>query len=247
MNTMDTVRAALLAWPQCRLDGGTVVVPTQCLYPSNGVVNVYVDGRESEFVVHDNGEAFDQLHAVGGYEAAPYPLIAGIVRRRGLSVSDAKSIFVKDIKPDALAAAIALVANASKEAAEHLIARMRPGARRPLTDEVEAILNLRFPARWRREELYLGASTKPHRFDYVINLDDHRKILMDIVKPEASSINATVVAHLDVANAHPKGLLHRAVFDDQDKWSAENLSLLRVATTPVPLSAANDALMRLAA
>ena len=44
MNALVSVEEALAGWPKPRFDGESVVVPTLCLYPSNAVVNVYVDG-----------------------------------------------------------------------------------------------------------------------------------------------------------------------------------------------------------
>jgi hypothetical protein len=247
MNMLDAVRSALLGWPAPVASGSTVIVPTHCLYPSNGIVNVYVEGGRELFLVHDDGGAFDQLHSVGGYEAAPMSIIRNAVRRKGLGVSDSRAIFAKDIPLDGLAGAIALVANGSQDAAHHLVNRLRPLARRTLTEEVETILDLKFPSRWKREEAHVGASNKQHRFDYAVSLKNDVKLLMDIVKPEASSINAAVVAHLDVRNAHPTGLVHRVIYDDRDNWSSENLSLLGVGATPIPVSVANQVLERLAA
>ena len=247
MSTLDAVRAALLEWPTASVVGPSVVVPTHCLYPSNGIVNVYVEEGRELFLVHDDGGAFDQLHAAGGYEASPMSIIRNAVRRKGLAVSDNRAIYAKDVPREGLVGAIALVANASQDAAHSLISRMRPMARRVLTEEVETILDLRFPSRWKREEAHIGYSNKQHRFDYAVSLKNDSTLLMDIVKPEASSINAAVVAHLDVQRAKPKGLVHRVIFDDEDKWSSENLSLLGVGAVPIPMSVANQVLERLAA
>ena len=247
MTTVDTVRAALAGWPAPRLDAGSVVVPTHCLYPSNGIVHVYVEGGLREFVVHDNGDAYDQLHSMGGHEPVPGHLIRAVVRQNGLLVSDRHSIYLKDVDEAGLAGAIALVANGAKEAAEYLISRHRPAPRRPIKDELEAILTLRFPTLWRREEVFLGGSNKQHRFDYTVDLGRKGKLLMDIAKPEPSSINAAVVAHLDVRQGKAEHLVQRIVFDDHDHWTSENLSLLGVGAIPIPLSVANDALARLAA
>lgn len=247
MNTLEAVRTALLEWPSPRMAGSIVVVPTHCLYPSNGIVNVYVEGGRELFLVHDDGGAFDQLHSVGGHEAAPMSIIRNSVRRKGLGVSDNRAIYAKDVPLNGLGAAICLVANGSQDAAHHLVSRLRPMARRTLTEEIETILDLRFPSRWKREEAHVGASNKQHRFDYAVTLKTDVKLLMDIVKPEASSINAAVVAHLDVQRAQPIGLVHRVIYDDQDNWSSENLSLLGVGATPIPVSVVNQVLERLAA
>ena len=247
MNALDHVQAALAGWPHPGFDGPTVVVPTLALYPSNGIVHVFVDGNEREFVVHDRGGAMDQLHSTVGMEATPLHMVYGTARRRGVSVARNGSLFIKKVQPTDLAGAIAIVSSASAEVAAHLIEHFRPMPRRPLSDEVEVILDTRFPSKWRKEAPIPGKSLKQHRFDYTVSLSNEQLLLMDIVKPEASSVNAAVVAHLDVEQARPYAYVHRVIYDDREKWPAEALALLRVGATPLPLSAANDALSRLAA
>ena len=247
MIALAAIESAMASWPKPRIDGTTVVVPTHCLYPTNHIVNVYIEEAEREFTVHDNGEALDQLRAMGGHEPAPGYLIRAAVRRDGLSVSEGYRIFAPNVRIDGLAGAVALVANAARDAADLLIAHHRPLPRRPLSQELEAILDVQFPSLWRKEEAIVGQSNKHHRFDYTIAVDHNRKILLDIAKPDASSINAAVVANLDVRTAHPNAFIQRIVYDDADSWSAENLSLLRVGAPPIALRVANDHLSRLAA
>ena len=225
----------------------TVVVPTHCLYPTNHIVNVYVEAGQSQFLVHDNGEALDQLRAMGGHEPYPGALMRAAVRRDGLKVGETYRIFAPAVSVDGLEGAIALVANAARDAAIMLISRHRPMPRRPLGEELEAILNIQFPALWRKEEVLVGESNKHYKFDYTVALRNKEKLVIEIANPDASSINAAVVANLDVRNANPSGLIQRIVYDDHEKWPAESLRLLRVGAPPLALSAANEALRRLAA
>jgi hypothetical protein len=169
-----------------------------------------------------------------------------VVRKDGLSVSDLHRIYVSGVPVDGIEGAISLVANASRDVADFLVSRYRPSPRRPLGEELEAILNLRFPALWRKEEVFVGQSDKQYRFDYSVALPNNRKLVLETVKPDASSINAAVVANLDVHNAHPE-LIQRIVYDDTEKWPVESLRLLRVGAQPLALSGANEALKRIAA
>jgi hypothetical protein len=210
-------------------------------------VNVYVEAGATHFLVHDNGEALDQLRAMGGHEPYPGAVLRAAARRDGLKVSEAYRIFASAVPLEGLESAIVLVANVARDAADMLIARHRPMPRRPLGEELEAILNIQFPALWRKEEMLIGESNKHYRFDYAVTLPSKEKLVIETVNPDASSINAAVVAHLDVRNANPRGLIQRIVYDDHDKWPAESLRLLRVGAPPLALSAANDALRRLAA
>jgi hypothetical protein len=242
----EAVMQALARWPLPRVEGNAVVVPTHCLYLTNHIVQVHVEGGEGTFVVHDNGGAIDQLRAMGGHDDHPLALMKSVARRDGLKVSDLHRIYTSGVSVDGLEGAISLVANASRDAADVLVARYRPTPRRPLGEELEMILNLRFPALWRKEEVIVGQSNKQYRFDYSVVLPQNRKLILDTVMPDASSINAAVVANLDVRNAHPT-LVQRIVYDDEDKWPVESLRVLRVGAPPIALSGVNDALQRLAA
>jgi hypothetical protein len=66
------------------------------------------------------------------------------------------------------------------------------------------------------------------------------------VSPEASSINAAVVAHLDVKRANVPNVVRRIVYDDEEKWKAEDLSLLSVGAPVVPFSRAREVPKRVA-
>lgn len=246
MTALSSVEAALRAWPSPRFDGVSVVVPTFCLYPTNAVVNVFIDGSDREFVVHDRAGAIEQFHATLGMESVPKSLIYGTARRRGVTVAKDGALFVRKVTADELSGAIALVANASTDVAHHLIDYYRPAPRQNLSEEVEAILDTSFPSQWRKEEAFVGQSTKMHRFDYSVKLDG-RQLLIDLVKPDASSVNAAVVAHLDVEKAEPRAFLHRVIYDDREKWPTASLALLRVVAVPIARSSAPEAFARLAA
>ena len=63
---------------------------------------------------------------------------------------------------------------------------------------------------------------------------------------DPSSINARVVANIDVKLAKYEKLDQRIVYDDGENWSADDLSLLQVGNTPVvPFSKAADVIGRL--
>jgi hypothetical protein len=228
------------------MEGNAAVVPTLCLYPTNHVVQVHVEGGQDSFVVHDNGGAMDQLRAVGGYDEHPFTLMRSVVRRDGLQVSDLHRIYVSNVRLEGLESAISLVANASRDVADYLVSRFRPAPRRPLGEELEVVLNLRFPALWRKEEVFVGQSKKQYRFDYSVALSNDRKLIIETVKPDPSSVNAAVVANLDVHNANP-ALIQRIVYDDGEKWPVESLRLLRVGAPAIALSGVNEALQSIAA
>ena len=72
-------------------------------------------------------------------------------------------------------------------------------------------------------------------------------MVLDVVSREASSINAALVAHLDIKNANIRSIEQRIIYDDEDKWSSADLNLLRIGAIPIPFSQAASVFERLAA
>jgi len=246
MTVLETVIASMARWPEIREQDGRVLVPTHCIYPSNGVVTVVVEGGASHFRVHDDGAALEELDATGGIVTYPIAIMRSATRQQGLEVSDAGVIFSPLVGVDDLPAIISLIANGSKEAAHRLIDRMTPRPRRNFRLELEKLLELEFGHITLRRSSAVSGLHKPHRFDYVVHISEQRKLLLDAVTPEASSINAAVVAHLDVKQAQLPNVIQRIVYDDEEKWRAEDLSLLSVGAPAVAFSQAREVLKRVA-
>lgn len=246
MSVLEIVKAALHKWPEPRVGDRGVSVPTHCLYPSNSVVKVVVEGGEGQFVVDDNAGAIEELDSVKAAPRNSAGLVARIVRPLGLQVSERGAIFSSGVALSELEATIVLVANASKSAAEYLLDVVKP-PRRNLRSVVEHILEKEFKSKWTRDSKVVGASNKQHKFDYVVQLKGDRQLLLDVVSPEANSINSAVVAHLDVHQGHDEKLEQRIVYDDQQSWSTSDLALLKVGARAVPLSRLEQALDMLAA
>jgi hypothetical protein len=247
MTVYDAVLAAVAEWPKASQDENRVIVPTQCLYPSNGVVGVVVEGGADTFSVHDDGAALEELDSAGGTVAYPIAVMRSATRRLGVEVSDAGVIFAPLAVRADLTATIMIVANASKYAAHRLIDSMRPRPRRNFRLELERLLETEFGRVMLQRASAIPGAHKPHKFDFVVQVGERRRLLLDGVSPEASSINAAVVAHLDVKQANVPNLVQRIVYDDEEKWKAEDLSLLSVGAPVVPFSRAREVLKRVAA
>lgn len=74
-----------------------------------------------------------------------------------------------------------------------------------------------------------------------------RKLIVDPVSNDASSINARVVANLDVKANEDPNIIQRIVYDDEDDWSPADLNLLQVGAIAVPFSRSGEVIERLAA
>jgi hypothetical protein len=248
MTQLVTVTGCITGWPQAREEDGRVFVPTHCLYPSNGVVVVVVEGGVAQFRVHDDAGALDELESAGGRVSSTFNVMRSVIRRQGLEVADSGAIISPFVSADELAATITLVANASKEVAHRLIDSMRPPPRRDFRAELERLLKRQFGIiPLRRHAAVIGSSNKQHRFDYAVQIGEQRQLLLDAVMPESTSINAAVVAHLDVKQAKLPNVIQRIVYDDGEMWSAADLNLLQVGAPAVAFSQASEVLKRIAA
>jgi hypothetical protein len=237
----------MVSWPQAIAEGERILVPTHCLYPSNSAVTVVVEGGRHEFLVHDDAGALDELTAAGACFTRIDGLVRQIVRAQGLEISENGIIHSRIVNTRELAATIVLIANASKEAAHELLSRFKPRMRRNFRAELGQLLELRFPKLVSRDVPIVGASNKPHKFHHAVRLGGERQLLIDAVIHEASSINAAVVANLDVRNLRYPNIEQRIIYDDSEAWAAADLNLLRVGAPAVPFSRAPEVLDRIAA
>lgn len=242
MTLLMTVTEAMKGWPSLVERRGSVVVPTHCLYPSNGVVRVYVSGGANTFKVHDNGGArsSDDMH-----------ILRSVARAQGLETTPDGTIISPFVEISQLAGRVVLVANASKEAAHSLVVRSRGLPKRDFREALAGLIDLE-RAQGRLVEVthrrvVIGASNKPHKFDFDIALPGQRRLLLDAVIREPFSINAVLVANLDVKQAALPNTIQRIVYDDSDQWDAADLNLLRLSATVVGISRLRPTLERMAA
>jgi hypothetical protein len=249
MSTAEAVSRALLTWPSPLDENGQTHIPTHCLYPSNSSVTVSVAGGIGSFFVNDGWGAIEEVSSAGAtFPAADAAnIVRYLVTGYGLSIDDTGLIKADRVTEPELLPTVVLVANASKDAASELLSRFRPRLRRNLKAELAKMLEIHFPKHVRKNQIIVGASNKPHRFDNVVRLTGERQLVLDIVTREASSINAALVAHLDVRNVLNPNIEQRIIYDDEERWSAADLNLLKIGAPLVPFSRAPEVLERLAA
>lgn len=246
MTGLDVLRDSILAMSSIEPIDDGFTVATHCLYPSNAVVRVSVHGREREFIVTDEGGATDEAASMNLRLQGSIPLIAPIVRRQGLKFQKGV-IFSPPLPAEAVGPAVLLVANASKEAAYRLLDHLRVAVTRNFRQALTELLQRTFHQELRHDLPIIGASNKPHKFDHVVELAGGRRLLIDPVSRESTSINARVVANLDVRNAGNSDIIQRIIFDDHEKWPAADLNLLQIGAPVVPFSQTSDVLVRLIA
>jgi hypothetical protein len=243
MTPYEIIRSAIADVFKCTQEPDAIRVLTQCMYPSNAFVQVVVHGGANTFVVSDDGGALRELDAVGVEPSDPPRALVQLVSSQGLRLIDGV-IRTPNCTGDELPVAIALVANASKEAAEWLFGHTKIKRNRNFREVVSNFLRTRYDHRVVHETL-VGKSNKAHKFDNLIRLENGRRLIVDAVVNDPASINSRVVANLDIRSAEYEGLEQRIVYDDDDEWRPEDLSLLQVGATVVAFSKVNDVLGRL--
>jgi hypothetical protein len=240
----DVVRHAIAASIRITFDGEHAWAETQCLYPSNASVIVRIAGGTSTFHVSDNAGAVHEAYSCGIPADKAKDAVTRIARNQGLLFGN-DEILSPPVEVDALGAAAVLVANASQEAAHWLLSHVKVRAPRNFRQELADLLIRSFRDELRHNQPIVGASNKTHRFEHVIALANGSKILIDPVVNEASSINARVVANLDIRNANIPHTEQRIVYDDLEDWKASDLSLLQIGAPIVPFTSAHGVIERL--
>lgn len=236
MNCPPFIREALSQFTVCIDEGGRIAVPTQCLYPSNGVVTVFITGGPHECIVSDEGGAMEEITSHGLEIRNPEPYLRPFYAPRGLHVTDSK-IHTGPIPTDALATAISLVATTASVAAFFAVRTFKHRARRDLRRELRELLEARFSRSHVKEEIHLnGASGRNYRFEFMVDIGKNRNLVLDSVFPEATAINTRTIAHFDLAQAKNPLFVQRMVYDQADDWTAADINLLQMAAELVPFA-----------
>lgn len=228
-----------------KLVGDDVIVTTHCMYPSNGLVKVTLRGGDATVVASDEGAATGEALSAGVVVRDYDRSLTSLIKDQGLIIRDGV-IYSPRMPIEAAPLAVLLVANASQEAARWLYEHTKVRRSRDFRAMLSDFLKKKFDDRVSHNAVVVGHSNKPHKFANVILLDD-RKIIIDPVSNDASSINSRVVANLDVKAMENPLITQRIVYDDEDGWTAADLNLLQVGAPAVPFSRASEVIERLAA
>jgi hypothetical protein len=204
---------------------------THCLYPNNSYVRVLVMGSGKSYMVSDDGGAINEaINAGANIKFLSKPTLKKI-ENLGLHFKDG-AILTPFVDISNLISAINIVANTSKSIADSIFESYKINSSIKFKSLIKDILKDRFGNV--KEEKFTGSSNKPHTFEAVISLANGAKLLIDPVSKDADSVNARVIANLDVKNADHPNIIQRIIYDDShDIWNNEDLSLLSVSGVPV--------------
>ncbi len=219
-------------------------VTTHCLYPSNGLVRVVVRVSGTTATVSDDRAALNEAQSAGLNIAMSDSRLRHVVLPYGATISNG-TVFI-DTSVSSAGAAIVFVANASRAVAEWLYTHMHIRPSRDFRMLLTDLLERKFESLVHRD-VEIAGKYKKHTFANLVALPDGRRLLVDPVVPDASSVNSRVVAHLDVRNLNDETLEQRLIYDEADNWDSSNLSLLSIGANAIPFSRSEETLERIAA
>ena len=241
----ETLRAELGRIATCDATGFGVCVTTHCMYPSNGLVQVFVRGGSSWAVVSDDGGALSEVMSAGIPNIPAEGYINRYISSQGLTISEGV-ISSPRVPIEAAAMAVMLVANAAKEVAQWIYDNAKLKRVRDFRKILADFLEKKFEERCEHDATIAG-EFKEHRFANVITFRSGSRLIIDPVWNDASSINSRVVANLDVKAAKNPLIQQRIVYDDEDEWMPADLNLLSIGATVVPFSRSYEVIERIAA
>jgi hypothetical protein len=247
MNLKEIIANGIAPFSQYRELENGVSLSTHCLYPSHASVQVFVRGAGDSFYVSDGGGAIRDAETSGAVLGKSDTKFLKLIQKQGLVMKNGV-VGTEAIPIDMVPAAVLLVANASKEVADFIFSTWRVAKARDFKELVREYLVKEFPRFAVKEERLIGESHKPHAFESVVHLPSGRRLIVDPVLRDSNSINARVVANLDIHLAKLDGVMQRIVYNDADGWPANDLSVLDFSRVPrFAFSKANEALRPLLA
>lgn len=220
-------------------------VTTQCMYPSNGLVQVTVRGGAQTIMASDEGGALGEALSAGIPKRRDSALMH-LVKDQGLLIEHG-IIFTPRMPLEAAPLAVLLVANASQEVARWLYDNTKLKRPRNFKALLAEFLNRRFRDQVSHDATIVGQSTKTHKFANIVSFGDGRRLIVDPVSNEPGSVNARVVANLDVKAIGDPLLYQRIVYDEEEQWKTSDLNLLQVGGTVVRFSQSAEVIERIAA
>jgi hypothetical protein len=218
-------------------------ITTQCLYPSNGLVRVYVRLNATTATVSDDRGALNEVQSAGLDISVKDRSLAHLVTPYGLAISNG-TIFAANVSLDAIAGTSILVANASKSVADWMYSHLRVRRNRDFKALLANLLERNFDPILHRNVEIAGLN-KFHQFANVLSFPGGRRLLIDPVGNEPASYNSRIIANLDVKALQDRSIDQRIVYDDEEHWPADNLNLLSMGAIAVPFSRSQEVLKRL--
>ena len=245
MSTLDLMEL-MASWPLITRTENGVMVHTHCLMPSGTTVNVLVQPGTGGVIACDFGAAYKEAISHGVSPTEHERTISQRLKAKGLHLNGGQ-IVAPQVGLDEAPMAVVLVANAAREIADYLLDAPKPTTREPVASVVSKILRTKYARFVPTANIAVcGKSDKKYTFENALVLPG-RKLLFDAVLNNPASINAKTLNNLDIRKRGDPAIIQHIVFDDQEKWTHDQLEILRYGATPVALSEAERAIEKVTA
>lgn len=237
MSTSNKICEQLQSLWQCEERGGVVIFNTLLQYPSGSLVRVHFRPSGSRWGVSDNGGAFQEVAAAGIDKPSQLAKLRKMLRQRGLTLNDGE-VLAPSVDFRSLPRAAIAVANATRDAADLVIGAGRDERVHSIEVRTRNILVQSYKTLVSSKPVtVVGRSEKKYSFSNALHLPDDRLVLIDTVNHHANSINSAVVNNLDIRRQDDPRIVQRIVFDPEEDWKSEEISLLTEGAQPVALTA----------
>jgi hypothetical protein len=244
--TLSALKTAFAQISSLEVVGEAVRITTHCLYPSNGLVRVFVRLHGTRATVSDDRGALNEAQSAGiNVTDFKDRSLSHIVKPYGLELRQGQ-VFASHVPVNDVAGVALLVANASKSVADWIYGHFRVKRNRDFKALLGDLLQRNFHTIL-HHNVEIPGINKTHHFVNVLSFSGGRRLLIDPVGNEPASYNSRIIANLDVKARNDPSIEQRIIYDDEEKWSAENLNLLNMGATIVPFSKSPEVFRRLVA
>ena len=225
-------------------DGG-VRLTLPYTYPSSGLVRLLLREQNGSVIVSDERGAIHEAQSSGIDVGNADRVLRHITTPLGLIIQGG-AIMSPAVSLPYVSGRMMLVAGASRDAANWLYTHAKVRPERDFRALLADLLQKRFADTITSGEKITGASNKSYTFPFSLNLPSGKRLLVDTVINESSSINARVVANLDVRSNGNEMLEQRIVYDDYDLWDPANINILSAGAQVIAFSRLDAVFSRMA-
>ena len=234
-------------WPQVSRTERGAFVRTSCVLPSGSLLQVSIQPAIDGWIVSDEGSATWEASSNGRDIEKSLRGLKSFLSHKGLKYSNGK-IYSARVSSNELPYMVAYLATATLDASRWLIGRADQPKMETLVDQLPRYLQSKFPDLLLPEALSVrGDTDKDYVFKNVLLLPSRKKLILDPVIRQDSSIKSRIVANIDVSRANHKDLIQHIVYDDTEDWTQSELALLTVGAPTIAYSNVGEVVERLAA
>ena len=227
----EDIRKALADFAMCEQTPEGERIAMHCLYPSFENVRVFIGKAGDGFTVHDGAGAYNAAWLHGREAELIGKSLEDAAHRFHIYVSG-KALVARVENIQWLTSAMLSVANASAIAAHDAVDKIVAAQEEALVDRIGRTLSEIVPARNVSKNVSIkGLSGGLRHFDFVLNRESPRPILINSVTPHRNSIAAKYVSFSDTSgDRHSKVAVH-----DRDLETGD-IALLQQVADVMPLA-----------